>query len=222
MAELIRRVREAGLEKLGQENVRHLMGELRLPKEILAVLFAQIDETKTGLYRVFAKEIRDFLEHTNFSDEIARGLTCVFLCGALLGSREVRADLILAPSADGYVGAWLGSSLDGAPLGIETLRPKVGGAVSDRTPWLKWSVVDGGTDALDLNRALGERRARRIFLGSVLALGEPLDGLLLVSVDGKATISVDGNTVWTRLAPHARGRAWDTVPMSLGAGDHVV
>ena len=62
MPELIRRVLEAGLEKLGQENLRNLMGEMRLPKEILAILFAQIDETKTGLYRVFAREIRDFLE----------------------------------------------------------------------------------------------------------------------------------------------------------------
>ena len=96
MPELIRRVLEAGLEKLGQENLRNLMGEMRLPKEILAILFAQIDETKTGLYRVFAREIRDFLEHTNFSDEIARVLTTL--------SFEIKTEVRFIPN-DSRLGA---------------------------------------------------------------------------------------------------------------------
>jgi len=96
MPELIRRVLEAGLEKLGQENVRNLMGELRLPKEILAVIFAQLDETKNGLYRVFAKEMRDFLEHTNFSDEIARVLTTL--------SFEIKTEVRFVPN-DSRLGA---------------------------------------------------------------------------------------------------------------------
>src|SRR5262245_13851012 len=96
MPELIRRVLEAGLEKLGQENVRNLMGEMRLPKELLAVMFAQLDETKTGLYRVFAREIRDFLEHTNFSDEIARVLTTL--------SFEIKTEVRFVPN-DSRLGA---------------------------------------------------------------------------------------------------------------------
>jgi hypothetical protein len=96
MPELLRRVLEAGLEKLGQENVRNLMGELRLPKELLAVMFAQLDDTKTGLYRVFAREIRDFLEHTNFSDEIARVLTTL--------SFEIKTEVRFVPN-DSRLGA---------------------------------------------------------------------------------------------------------------------
>lgn len=96
MPELIRRVLEAGIDKLGQENVRNLLGEMRLPKEILAVLFAQLDETKTGLYRVFAKEMRDFLEHTNFSDEIARVLTTL--------SFEIKTEVRFVPN-DSRLGA---------------------------------------------------------------------------------------------------------------------
>jgi hypothetical protein len=96
MPELIRRVLEAGLEKLGQENLRNILGEMRLPKEILAVLFAQIDETKNGLYRVFAREIRDFLEHTNFSDEIARVLTTL--------SFEIKTEVRFVPN-DSRLGA---------------------------------------------------------------------------------------------------------------------
>jgi hypothetical protein len=35
----------------------------------------QIDETKNGLYRAVAKEIRDFLNSTNFASEMKKVLT---------------------------------------------------------------------------------------------------------------------------------------------------
>jgi hypothetical protein len=38
-------------------------------------LLGQLDETKAGVYRVVAKEVRDFLEHTNLADELAKMLT---------------------------------------------------------------------------------------------------------------------------------------------------
>src|SRR5262249_49479147 len=38
-------------------------------------LYTQIDDTKNGLYRVVAKEIRDVLEHTKFADELTAALT---------------------------------------------------------------------------------------------------------------------------------------------------
>lgn len=77
LPELIKRLVEAGYEKIseGPENVREFVREMKLPKEVLALLLTQIDETKNGLYRVVAKEIRDFLEHTNFAEEMAKVLT---------------------------------------------------------------------------------------------------------------------------------------------------
>jgi hypothetical protein len=77
LPELIKRMLETGFEKLSEapENARNLVNELKLPKEILSLLLAQVDETKNGLYRVVAKETRDFLEHTNFAEELARVLT---------------------------------------------------------------------------------------------------------------------------------------------------
>jgi hypothetical protein len=77
LPELIKRIIETGYEKIseGPENVREFVREMRLPKEALALILAQLDETKNGLYRVVAKEIRDFLEHTNFSEEMAKVLT---------------------------------------------------------------------------------------------------------------------------------------------------
>lgn len=77
--ELVRRAVELGVEKAQEapDNLKQFVGDLKLPKEIVHYLLAQIDETKTGLFRVVAKEIRDFLEHTNFAGELQKLLTTV-------------------------------------------------------------------------------------------------------------------------------------------------
>lgn len=77
--ELVRRAVEIGVEKAqgSSDNVKQFVGDMKLPKEIAQVVFSQIDETKNGLFRVVAKEIRDFLEQTNFSGEIQKLLTTV-------------------------------------------------------------------------------------------------------------------------------------------------
>jgi hypothetical protein len=79
LREIVRKVIEAGYERLseGPENVRNLMSELKLPKETLGALFGTLDDTKNGLYRVVAREVRDFLEHSNLAEDIVRGLTAL-------------------------------------------------------------------------------------------------------------------------------------------------
>jgi len=79
LREVVRKVIEVGYERLseGPENVRHLVSELKLPKETLGALFGTLDETKNGLYRVVAREVRDFLEHSNLAEDIVRGLTAI-------------------------------------------------------------------------------------------------------------------------------------------------
>ena len=79
LREIVRKVIEAGYERLseGPENVRHLMSELKLPKEAMGALFGTLDDTKNGLYRVVAREVRDFLEHSNLAEDIVRGLTAL-------------------------------------------------------------------------------------------------------------------------------------------------
>jgi hypothetical protein len=74
---VVERAVESGVERLaeGPENLRHRLGELKLSKDALHFLYGQMDDTKKGLYRVVAKEIRDVLQHTSFADEIARLLT---------------------------------------------------------------------------------------------------------------------------------------------------
>jgi hypothetical protein len=83
--DIIKRVLEAGLERLseGPDSVRRVVGDLRLPREAL-------DETKTGVYRVVAKEVRDFLEQTSFAEEITRALTAL--------SFEIRTEVRFVPN----------------------------------------------------------------------------------------------------------------------------
>lgn len=77
--EIIKRAVEIGVEKAREspDNLKHFVGDMRLPKEIAHYLFNQIDETKNGLFRVVGKEVRDFLEHTNFAGEMQKLLTTV-------------------------------------------------------------------------------------------------------------------------------------------------
>lgn len=57
------------------ENIRDLIDDVKIPKEAAHFVYEQVDDTKKGVYRVVAKEIRDVLEHMNFADEIAEVLT---------------------------------------------------------------------------------------------------------------------------------------------------
>jgi len=73
---VVERAVERGVDRLaeGPEQLRALVGD-KLPKEALQYLYAQVDETKNGLYRVVAKEIRDVLEQTQFAEELTKVLT---------------------------------------------------------------------------------------------------------------------------------------------------
>lgn len=74
LPELVKRFVD-GLDRISEgKDVRSRVTD-KLPKEALALLLAQLEETKSGLYRAVARELRDFLEKTNFSDELARALT---------------------------------------------------------------------------------------------------------------------------------------------------
>ncbi len=83
---------ESGMGRLidGPEKIGHLVGDMKLPKEVLSYLYTQIDDTKTGLYRVAAKEIRDVLEHTELADVLTKVLTKL--------SFEIRTEIRFVPN----------------------------------------------------------------------------------------------------------------------------
>jgi hypothetical protein len=77
--EILKRAVEIGVEKARESpgDVKQFIHDLKVPKEVAHYLLQQIDDTKNGLFRVVAKEIRDFLEHTNFAGEVQKLLTTV-------------------------------------------------------------------------------------------------------------------------------------------------
>jgi hypothetical protein len=77
--ELLKRAVEIGVEKAAEapDNIQEFVGGMKLPREVAGYLLAQVEETKNGLFRVVAKEIREFLEHTNLGAEMQKMLTTV-------------------------------------------------------------------------------------------------------------------------------------------------
>lgn len=98
LREGVRRVVEKGVGQIadGPENLRQFVADLRLPKEAAFYLLQQIDETKNGLYRAVARELRDFLEHTNLSEELTRALTTL--------SFEVKMEIRFIPNDQKFEG----------------------------------------------------------------------------------------------------------------------
>lgn len=91
--ELIKRLIE-GIDRFAEgKDMRHRVSDLKLPKEALALLLSQLEESKNGLYRALAKELRDFLEQTNFTEELVAALTKLTF--------EIRTEIRFVPSQTG-------------------------------------------------------------------------------------------------------------------------
>ena len=88
----VRRAVEKGVEKITEtpEDIRQFVHDLKLPREVANLVFQQIDETKNGLYRATAKELRDFLDQTNMAEELVRALTTL--------SFEIKTEIRFIPN----------------------------------------------------------------------------------------------------------------------------
>ena len=117
LPEVIKRILEAGYVKLaeGPENVREFVREMKLPKEVLALILGQLDETKNGLYRVVAKEIRGFLQQNNLGEEIARALSHL--------SVEIKTEIRFVPTESEAKSERLGTPEVRSSVQIKSSRP---------------------------------------------------------------------------------------------------
>jgi hypothetical protein len=77
--ELLKRVVEIGVVKATEapDNLKELVGGIKLPREMAHYLLVQVEETKNVLVGVVAREVREFLENTNVSGEMRKILTTV-------------------------------------------------------------------------------------------------------------------------------------------------
>jgi hypothetical protein len=74
-SDVLKKKLESVLKKDGV--LKSLVSELRLPREIIAHMISQIDETKHAALGVVSREVRTFFENTNLADEMAKLLSQV-------------------------------------------------------------------------------------------------------------------------------------------------
>jgi len=94
--ELLKRAVELGVEKAAEapDNLKELVGGIKLPREAVSYLLGQVEDTKNGIFRVVAAEVREFLEQANVSGEMQRMLSTMQL--------EIRTTIRFKPNvADG-------------------------------------------------------------------------------------------------------------------------
>ena len=118
VSDLLKRAVELGVEKATEapDNLKELVSGLRVPKEIANVIFSQIDETKNGLFRVVAKEMRDFLEQTNVAGEMQKMLTTV--------SFEINTTIRFKPNPSGTDPALANANEEAEPVQVPTPEVK--------------------------------------------------------------------------------------------------
>ncbi|HEX4336722.1 MAG TPA: alpha/beta hydrolase-fold protein [Polyangiaceae bacterium] len=141
----------------------------------------------------------------------------------LAGTRTAAADVLVAPSADGHIGALFAAGPLPATgkLDVARLLPSRGARITGQVGSPSWSLADGGTGAFDLFKVFGKTASRGVLAGE-LVLPSAFTGWLLLSIDGAVTVHVDGRPVFVRDAAHVRGFGWDPVVLSLAGGTHTL
>ena len=93
LPELLKRAVETGVGKIaeGPESLRTFVGDLKLPKEIASYVLLQIEQTRKGLVRAVASELRRFLQRRSLGDELARALGQIAV--------EIKTEIRFVPGA---------------------------------------------------------------------------------------------------------------------------
>lgn len=75
--EMVKRLFVAGMGALftSEEGIRRLASDFSLPKDVANYLIAQGRSTKNELFRIMAREFREFLNSINLGQEITKALT---------------------------------------------------------------------------------------------------------------------------------------------------
>lgn len=133
LPELLKRAIEKGLETgIGtltnsRDALQGVVGKVELPKEVAQYVLSQVDETKNGMVRVVAREVREFLEAADLAKELQRALTSL--------SFEIRTEIRFIPNDAGgvtpSVKAKVGKSRDATRRRRATTRPSAASDADD-------------------------------------------------------------------------------------------
>jgi hypothetical protein len=96
--ELVKRAFTAGLGAVftTEEGLRRMAKDISLPKDVAGYLVNTASSTKDEVMRIMAREIRDFLQTVNLSEEIAKMLTTL--------SFEVKTEIRFIPNSEKFGG----------------------------------------------------------------------------------------------------------------------
>jgi hypothetical protein len=100
--ELVKKAVAAGMGAVftTEESIRRLTKDLTkempMPKEVAGYLVSTASSTKDELFRIVAREVREFLSSVNLSEEIAKMLTTL--------SFEIKTEIRFIPNDEKYTG----------------------------------------------------------------------------------------------------------------------
>jgi hypothetical protein len=96
--DLVKRTFYAGLGAVftTEEGIRKIANEFSLPKDVVAYLVSSAQSTKDELFKIVAREMREFLQSLNLSHEVAKLLTML--------SFEVKMEVRFIPNDEAVGG----------------------------------------------------------------------------------------------------------------------
>ena len=96
--DLVKRTFYAGLGAVftTEEGIRKLAQDFSLPKDVASYLINSAQSTKDELFRIVAKEMREFLENLNIGHEVAKLLTTL--------SFEIKTEIRFIPNDEAVGG----------------------------------------------------------------------------------------------------------------------
>jgi hypothetical protein len=96
--DLVKRTFYAGLGAVftTEEGIRKLANEFSLPKDVASYLINSAQSTKDELFRIVAREMREFLQGLNLHQEMAKLLTTL--------SFEIKTEIRFIPNDEAVLG----------------------------------------------------------------------------------------------------------------------
>ncbi|WP_428267143.1 hypothetical protein [Haliangium sp.] len=96
--EMVKKTFAAGMGALftTEEGIRRITKEISLPKEVASYLAHTAGDAKDEVLRIIAREVHEFLESVNLSEEIAKMLTML--------SFEIKTEIRFIPNDDQFAG----------------------------------------------------------------------------------------------------------------------
>lgn len=119
-----------------EEGIRNAVGEMKLPKDVLAFLVSQAERTRTDVARVVTAELRRFLESETLRREVWKLLTGITL--------EVNATIQLKPTGEPGFKATIRQAGEKPPTSTDPRQAPVPAPVTTPVPGVPGGPGDSG------------------------------------------------------------------------------